>query len=143
MVNADLVAAKLRELYERIARVRARVPSQVSVLAADRDALDLVAFNLMLAVQSCLDITSHLIADERWPPATTLGEAFERLCERGVLDRTTAEALRRATGLRNVVAHGYSAAAPDLLHLATTAGLADLEHFAQQVSAWVRTRQPS
>lgn len=143
MVNADLVAAKLRELYERIARVRARVPSQVSVLAADRDTLDLVAFNLMLAVQSCLDITSHLIADERWPPAATLGEAFERLYERGVLDRTTAEALRRATGLRNVVAHGYSAAAPDLLHLAATAGLADLEHFAQQVSAWVRTRQPS
>jgi len=143
MVDADLVAAKLRELAERIARVRARVPSQASAFAADRDTLDLVAFNLMLAVQSCLDIASHLIADEKWPPAATLGEAFERLCERGVLDRTTAEALRRATGLRNVVAHGYSAAAPDLLYLAATVGLVDLERFAQQVSAWARTRQRS
>jgi uncharacterized protein YutE (UPF0331/DUF86 family) len=110
VVDADLVAARLRELADRIARVRARVPSQASTFAADRDALDLVAFNLMLAVQSCLDIASHLIADEKWPPAATLGEAFERLCEQGVLDRTTAEALRRATGLRNVVAHGYSRA---------------------------------
>src|ERR1700724_1165549 len=143
MVDADLAAAKLRELAERIARVRARVPSQASALVADRDPLELVAFNLMLAVQSCLDIASHLIADEGWPPAVTLGEAFERLGERGVLDRTTAEALRRATGLRNVVAHGYSAAAPELLRQAATAGLADLERFSQQVSAWVGTRQPS
>jgi uncharacterized protein YutE (UPF0331/DUF86 family) len=143
MVDADLVAAKLRELAERIARVRARVPSQTSTLAADRDTLELIAFNLMLALQSCLDIASHLIADEGWPPAVTLGEAFERLGERGVLDRTTAAALRRATGLRNVVAHGYSAAAPELLHQAATAGLADLERFSQQVSAWVRTRQAS
>jgi uncharacterized protein YutE (UPF0331/DUF86 family) len=143
MVDADLVAAKVRELSDRIARVRARAPSQAPALAADRDTLELVAFNLMLAVQTSLDIASHLIADERWPPATTHGEAFQRLGERGVLDRTTVEALRRAVGLRNVGAHGYSEAAPDLLHLAATAGLADLERFAHQVSAWVRTRQPS
>jgi uncharacterized protein YutE (UPF0331/DUF86 family) len=143
MVRADLVAAKLRELDDRLARVHARVPSQASALAADRDTLDLVAFNLMLAVQSCLDIASHLIADERWPPAVILGEAFQRLGERGVLDGTTVEALRRAAGLRNVVAHGCSAVAPDLLHLAATAGLADLESFSQQVSAWVRSRQAS
>ncbi len=66
MVDADLVAARLRELGDRIARVRARVPSRASALADDRDTLELVAFNLMLAVQSCLDIASHLIADERW-----------------------------------------------------------------------------
>jgi len=143
MVDADLVAAKLRELAARIAKVRARVPSQASALEADGDTLDLVAFNLMLAVRGCLDIASHLIADERWPPAVTLGEAFERLREQGVLDRTTAEALRRATGLRNVVAHGYSAAAPELLHRAATAGLADLERFTQQVSAWVSAQRPS
>jgi uncharacterized protein YutE (UPF0331/DUF86 family) len=143
MVDADLVVAKLRELDARLARVRVRVPSQASALAADRDTLDLVAFNLMLAIRSCLAVASHLIADERWPPAASLGEAFQRLGERGVLDHTTVEALRRAAGLRNVVAHGYSAAAPELLHQAATAGLIDLERFSQQVSAWVRTRQAS
>ncbi len=140
MVDANLVAAKLRELADRIARVRARQQSDAAALAADRDSLELIAFNLMLAVQSCLDIASHLIADEKWPPAATVGEAFQRLGERGVLDSASVEALRRAAGLRNVVAHGYSAAAPDLIHLAATAGLVDLERFAQQVSAWVRTR---
>jgi uncharacterized protein YutE (UPF0331/DUF86 family) len=143
MVDADIVSSKLRELDDRLSRVRARVPWQAPSLAADQDALDLVAFNLMLAVRSCLAVANHLIADERWPPAATLVEAFERLGERGVLTGTTVEALRRAAGLRNGIAQGDSAAAPELLHLAATAGLADLERFAQQVSAWVRTRQPS
>ena len=143
MVRADLVAARLRDLDDRLARVRARLPSQAPALAADRDTLELVAFNLMLAVQSCLDIASHLIADEAWPPAVTLGEAFERLGERGVLDHTTVEPLRRAASLRNVLAHGYSQVASELLHQASTKGFADLERFSQQLSAWVRTRQSS
>lgn len=141
MVDANVVAAKLRELDDRIARVRQHLPAGASILAADRDALDLVSFNLMLAVQVCLDIASHLIADEAWPPAASLGEAFQRLGERGVVSATTSAALRRAAGLRNVVAHGYAEAHPDLLYAAASDGLTDLQHFASEVSAWVRGRR--
>lgn len=140
MVDADLVGAKLRELADRASRVREHVPQDVTVLTADRDALELVSFNLMLAVQACLDIASHLIADEKWPPAVTLGDAFQRLGERGVLTPATTAALRRAAGLRNVVAHGYAAADPTLIYRAATEGLGDLVSFEQEVSAWVRAR---
>jgi hypothetical protein len=75
MVDLDLIAAKLAELADRVARVRKHRPASAEVLAADRDALDLVSFNLMLAVQSCLDVASHLIADEGWPPARDLAPA--------------------------------------------------------------------
>jgi uncharacterized protein YutE (UPF0331/DUF86 family) len=69
MVDRDLIAAKLAELADRVARVRTRCPPTVEELSEDRDALDVVSFNLMLAVQSCADIASHIIADEGWPPA--------------------------------------------------------------------------
>ncbi|MBV8201173.1 MAG: DUF86 domain-containing protein [Acidobacteria bacterium] len=140
MVDAAVIAAKLRELAGRIDRVAAHRPADAESLARDRDALDLVSFNLMLAVQACLDIASHLIADEGWPAAATLGESFQRLAEHGVLARTTADALSRAAGLRNVVAHGYAEAHPDLLYSAALHGLADLQQFASEVSAWVRQR---
>ncbi|MGH7296294.1 MAG: type VII toxin-antitoxin system HepT family RNase toxin, partial [Polyangiaceae bacterium] len=66
-MNRDLLASKLADLSDRVGRVRSHGRPTVAELAADRDALDLVAFNLMLAVQTCADIASHLIADERWP----------------------------------------------------------------------------
>ncbi|MDP9121009.1 MAG: DUF86 domain-containing protein [Acidobacteriota bacterium] len=140
MIDADVIAAKLRELADRIARVKEHCPPDASSLAADRDTLDLVSFNLMLAVQVCLDVASHLIADEGWPPPTSMGEAFQRLGEHGVLTRTTAEALRGAAGLRNLVAYGYAEASPDLLHAAAAGGMADLERFALEVGGWVRDR---
>ena len=140
MVDADVIAAKLRELEDRILRVKAHCPPDAASLAADRDALDLVSFNLMLAVQACLDIASHLIADEGWTVATSLGDAFQRLGEHGVLTSETTQALRQVAGLRNVVAHGYADASAAILHTAASQRVADLERFAREVSAWVRGR---
>ena len=107
MVDCDLVAGKLGELAEHLARVRTRHAVSAEDLRRDRDALDLISFNLMLAVQACADIASHVIADEGWPPATSLGAAFERLRDRSVISGPVCEALVRAVGLRNVIAHGY------------------------------------
>lgn len=141
MVRRDLVTQKLAELAERVARVRAHCTATADELRTHRDALDLVAFNLMLAVQSCADIASHIITDEGWPAAASLRGAFERLHEHGVLDHPTADALARAVGLRNVVAHGYAGVDVAAVHAAATRGVADLDAFARQVAAWL-LRQP-
>lgn len=141
MANRDLLAAKLGELSDRIGRVRSRCPATSAQLGADRDALDLVSFNLMLAVQSCADISSHIIADQGWPAAPTLAGSFNRLRDQGVISPKTASALGRAVGLRNVVAHGYASVDPAMLHSAATEGLIDLEAFAREVADWLQ-RQP-
>jgi uncharacterized protein YutE (UPF0331/DUF86 family) len=140
MVNRDVVVAKLADLALRAQRAGAHVPATSAELAADPDALDLVAFNLMLAVQICADIASHIVSDEGWPAARTLGEGFARLAEHGVLTQTTADALGRAAGLRNVVAHGYASVDVDLVYRAAKSGLGDLDAFAREVARWVAAR---
>jgi uncharacterized protein YutE (UPF0331/DUF86 family) len=140
MVDVNLVSAKLRDLSERIARVRSRCPPDAMALAADQDALELVAFNLMLGVQACSDIASHLIADEKWPPAPTLSQSFQDLHRHGVLTEEVAAALGRAAGFRNRIAHGYADTDPLTIHGAAVNGLPDLERFAAEVSAWISRR---
>lgn len=140
MVNKDLVAAKLSELVDRIARARQHCPTDATQLASDRDALDLVSFNLMLAVQACADIASHLIADEGWPAAKSIADSFDRLVEKGVTTAATGEQLKRATGLRNVVAHGYARVSVEMVHRAVTAGMPDLETFAADVAKFVQAQ---
>jgi len=118
----------------------ARRTATADELGRDRDALDLVAFNLMRVVQSCADIASHLIADEGWPAAASLGAAFERLREEHVISAPVCEALTRAVGLHNVVAHGYAGVRPEMIHAAATAGLADLEGFSKEVATRTENR---
>jgi uncharacterized protein YutE (UPF0331/DUF86 family) len=141
MVDTELVAAKLSELARRVKRVRVHRPGSADELGTSPDAFDLVSFNLMLAVQACLDVASHLIADERWAPARDLGGSFERLAEHGVIRKETAAALRRASGLRNVVAHVYGKADPELVFAAATEGLEDLDRFASEVAAWTKAAE--
>ena len=96
MVDRHLLAEKLSELSDRVGRVRDRCPASLDELRENRDALDLVSFNLMLAVQTCSDIGSHLIAEEGWPAAPTLAGVFNTLRDHGVIEGSTASALARA-----------------------------------------------
>lgn len=142
MADRGVVAAKLAELALRVARVRAHARPSAEALGVDRDAQDLVAFNLMLAVQVCADTATHLIATEGWTLARSLREAFERLHEHHVIGAATAGALSRAVGLRNVVAHGYAGVDVAALHDAATSGLAHLDAFGAEVAAWLRGPEP-
>ena len=142
MVDRDLIAAKLAELADRVARVRTRCPPTVEELSEDRDALDVVSFNLMLAVQSCADIASHIIADEGWPPASNLAGGFNRLRDEHVLSNATAASLCKAVGLRNVVAHGYAGINPAMVHAAAIVGVDDLDDFAREIATWLATQPP-
>jgi uncharacterized protein YutE (UPF0331/DUF86 family) len=117
-------------------RVRSHTPAGPEQLELDRDALDIVSFNLMLCVQVCSDIASHLIADERWASARSLAEAFARLEQHGVISAASAAALKQAVGLRNVLAHGYAQLDIEACFRAATTGLTELNAFAQQVSQW-------
>jgi uncharacterized protein YutE (UPF0331/DUF86 family) len=141
MVNRDVISAKLIDLEARTRRVKSHRKADPAEFAADPDALDLVAFNLMLSVQICADIASHVIADAGWPGARTLAEAFERLHEHGVLSQSTKTALARAAGLRNVIAHGYANVDVKLVHTAATQGARDLDAFAREVATWL-AQQP-
>jgi len=137
LVDRDLIAAKLTELADRVERVRLHAPASAEELRTNRDALELVSFNLMLCVQICADVASHVITDEGWPVAKSLADGFTRLQQRGVLSSATAEALRNAVGFRNVVAHGYSRLDVEAAYRAATSGVLDIDGFAREVAAWL------
>lgn len=140
MADVNVVAFKIGELKDRIDRARSHCPDRPEDFDGDRDALDIVSFNLLLAVQSSLDLASHLISEENWPPAATARGALETLEAHKVISKETVRALSDAVGLRNVVAHGYSGVDPAKIHAAARHGLPDLERFASEVSVWIRSK---
>jgi uncharacterized protein YutE (UPF0331/DUF86 family) len=143
MIRPEVMTKLLAGLTHRVERIAAIRPASAAELASDEDALDLVAFNLMLAVQTACDIAAHVIAAEAFRPAASLAESFTRLAEEGVVSRETAEQLARAVGLRNVVAHAYHRLDVAAVHAAATEGLGDLEAFAREIAAWTSARAGS
>ena len=136
MIAQALVAAKLADIATRLAMVeKHRLPSASGDDAAP-EARDLVAFNVMLAVQGAADVAAHIVADQSWIAARTAAESFERLAQHGVIPVDLAGRLQRAVAFRNLVAHGYAKLNLSPLHDAATHGAEDLESFMSAVASW-------
>ena len=103
MVRPDVAVGKL-------ARARAWLADAEGLIGREeRRDRDLGAFYLFLAIQECIDLATHWVADEGWPVPDDAGASFDLLADRGVLDRGVAEGMRGAVGLRNRIGHGYAA----------------------------------
>jgi len=135
MVRPEVAAA-------RVARAQAWLSDAESLLAvppdefvADRKGRDLALFYLFLAIQECIDLAAHWVADEGWTPPDDAGSTFDVLADRGVIARPVADGLRAAAGLRNRIAHGYAMLDYRRVQEESRAGIRPVRQFLEAVAA--------
>ena len=129
MVRPDLVAAKIGRARSWLNDAAAVLLNPLETFLADPKARDLSLFYLFLAIQECIDLAAHWVADGGWGEPDDPGWAFDVLAERGVIDRDTASALRAAAGLRNRIAHGYALLDYGRVHREAQPGIPALRDF--------------
>jgi uncharacterized protein YutE (UPF0331/DUF86 family) len=132
MVRRDLVARKLsraRSWLDDADAILIRPPGE-----ARSQERDVAAFYLMLAIQECIDIAAHWVADEGWGSPDDAANTFDVLAERRVIQPALADALHGAVGLRNRIAHGYAQLDHDRIRTEAAAGIARLREFLKVTS---------
>jgi uncharacterized protein YutE (UPF0331/DUF86 family) len=103
-----LINQKLESLRRCVMRLKSRCPDSMEALESDIDAQDILALNLTRAVQLCVDIASHWIAEHHeLTSPITMGQSFEVLAEHGVISQELANNMRKSVGFRNIVIHNY------------------------------------
>lgn len=127
MVDRTLLASKIASIQDAVTRIREVLPVEVSDFAADRTAREVVALNLMVAIQDTIDLASHWIADEGWAVPQSYRDVFQSLADHGVISTELAATLAAAAGLRNLVAHRYGDLDWARIHAAAQHDLAALE----------------
>ncbi|MDZ7804380.1 MAG: DUF86 domain-containing protein [Thiohalophilus sp.] len=110
-MDRALIEQKLESLRRCLQRVEEKCPQTVEELQSDPDAQDILTLNLSRAVQLCVDIGMHIIADTEITPPDTMGETFTILAQSEILDKQTAAQMRKAVGFRNIAVHNYRAIA--------------------------------
>ncbi|XGA79446.1 DUF86 domain-containing protein [Halomonas sp. CH40] len=107
-MDEGLVAQKLESLRRCIQRVEAKLPADLVSLQQDLDAQDIVSLNLTRAVQMCVDIAAHWLAEHGDSSAPkNMGQSFQALADTGVIDQALAERMIKSVGFRNVMVHQY------------------------------------
>ena len=137
MTKPELVLYKSSRIKGRLDRIRDGVGVGKNVFAAEPTRIEQVAFNMFLAMQECLDMSSHIVSDEGWGTPSTLAEMFDVLEKRGVLTPETAAAMRRGTRLRNLIAHAYGDLDPEKLFDAASSGILQIGRYLAEVGDWM------
>jgi uncharacterized protein YutE (UPF0331/DUF86 family) len=128
-VRRDVIAAKMGRARAWLNDASATLIGPLDAFLADTKERDLSLFYLFLAIQECIDLAAHWVADEGWGEPDTAGSAFDVLADRGVVTRETATALRAAAGLRNRIAHGYAMLDYERVHREAQTGIPELRTF--------------
>ncbi len=137
MVDADLVRRKLADLDLYVSQL-----SEYRLLTADEYRRDwktqrIVDRTFQIAIEACVDVATHVIADRGLRVPATYAEAFEVLGETGLLDRQSTDALVRMAGFRNVLVHEYARVNPEIVIDVLRNRLGDFGRFRDTALGWL------
>ncbi|MGH8771423.1 MAG: type VII toxin-antitoxin system HepT family RNase toxin, partial [Burkholderiales bacterium] len=105
MTDSELIAKKLAEIETFVRELRT-VANPDTVLADVKEER-FAAHTLQLAIQSALDVASHIVSDERLGEPRTNRELFTLLEQHGWIEAPLAQNLQNMAGFRNILVHGY------------------------------------
>ncbi len=130
-----VVAPKLEALRRCVRRIEERRPQTADALRASPDLQDIMSVNLTRAVQRCVDIAVHVLADTEQAVPQTMGDAFDGLVAGGVITGDLGKRMRSAVGFCNIAVHSYQAIDWNIVHAIAHQGLEDFRQFAAAVAA--------
>lgn len=105
MTDRALVEKRLARIETCVAELRRE--ARIETIAHDVREQRFVEHTLQVAIQSALDVASHVVSDRRLGEPRTNGELFDLLARDGWISPDLADQLRRMAGFRNVLVHGY------------------------------------
>jgi len=105
VTDPALVAKKLALIETCVQQLRSLARPQA--LRTDVREQRFIEHTLQIAIQSALDVASHIVSDDRLGEPETNRELFDLLVKAGALSPSLASTLRDMAGFRKVIVHGY------------------------------------
>ncbi len=107
MVDRIVIRTKLSFADVRLNELRFHSRISLERFRNDATVQAAILHHLQVGVQSCMDIASHIVADESWGIPGTSKDLFEFLRQHRVITSALAKEMKDVVGFRNLVVHAY------------------------------------
>ncbi|NQU40103.1 MAG: DUF86 domain-containing protein [Lentisphaerae bacterium] len=138
-MDESIILTKLESLKRCVERIRLKTPDSVAALLDDHDLQDIITVNLERAVQICVDIAAHILADRDQPAPNSMGESFMQLHKQGVIPEELGTHLAKAVGFRNIAVHAYHSISWEIVFSLITERLSDFSDYARYIADNIRS----
>lgn len=137
-ISKSLVSKKLDFLNDQISKIE-NMSFDEAGFVEDVDIHDLLTFRLQQAVETCIDIATHIIAQLDSPQKETAKDAFLYLGERKITNKELSEKMGKAADFRNRVVHGYNDFDFRLLFKDYKNNIKDLKEFGAEIVKYLES----
>jgi len=134
MVNVELLKIKIAQLADYFTDLKESQVVTPDEFRLDKKTRRYVERTLHLAIECCLDIGSHIIADNGWREPIDNKDIFAVLEEKGVVSRDLLPKLQKMAQFRNVLVHDYARIDPEIVYIVLKQNLSDFREFIRSVN---------
>jgi len=138
-----IIYSKIDSLKRCIERIKSKSPESLEILKSDLDCQDIIILNLERSVQICVDIAAYIIAELDVQAPLNMSDGFNELGKIGIIDKKTAERMRKSVGFRNIAVHEYSKVSWEIVYSIIKKDLSDFRHFARNIIQWLEKKEDS
>ncbi len=133
LVDKSLVSRKLEKVESYVKQISSKKDPGLKSFTRDRDLQSIILFNLIQAIQACIDIGAHIISDSGWGTPTTQAEIFELLTKGKVISKALSVKMIQMSGFRNRIIHEYEKTDMEIVHTVWKKNVADINKFCKAV----------
>ena len=107
MVDKHLILRKFATLEEYLSQMNEYANISLKDYADDWKIQRIVERTLQMMIETCLDISSHIISDEKLRVPETYADMFRILVQNSILEEPHLEAFEKMAKFRNIIVHDY------------------------------------
>lgn len=139
MTNIDkgLVIRRLAEIKKLTSDIRDIVEQGLQKFLSDPYLLDAAKYRLMVLIEACISVCSHIITRTTRAVPETYADCFVLLSRQGILSEELAERLGEMAKFRNMLAHIYWKVDDEKVYQIMRDDIADIEMFVKKVSDYI------
>jgi len=137
LVDRDIIFEKIANIQRCLKRIKEKTSLDPNTLEG-LDTQEIFILNLQRAIQSAIDLASHVVADEGLGLPGSIKENFSLLQNAGILSPEISVKMQSMVGFRNIAIHEYQNIKPAILKSILEHHLNDFIEFYQQVSNYFK-----
>lgn len=137
MISKDVVNAMIDLIDENIRLIEEiRSNGYKSFSGSFRD-IQAAKHSLQEAIEACLDIGSHIIAEKSFRRPEDYKEIFKVLEEEGIIDHVLSTKLQEMARFRNLLVHRYGEIDTRRIYIIMSDDLKDIQKFTKSVLKYI------
>lgn len=106
--------------------------------AADLKTKRFVERTLQIAIEACLDLGNHIIADEGLREPEDNRDVFQVLAEAGIIDAKLLKDLQPMASFRNLIVHDYARIDDEIVYGILKRKIGDFRKFSRMIARYAR-----